>query len=373
MIVDDVSRREFVIGAAALAALLTGCGTGAAGPAADGRYPRTVTDASGDDVLIEARPQRIACAQNVWDLDAVLALGEVPVQFGLRDFATYTGSPTTSWPWNERVLAEEGARSERLPVGEELSVEAIARSTPDLIVGDSAVEAVRDRLSALAPVLQTASFDWRRNLRLLGDVLDLSADAEALIAQTDQRLASSLDAYDLGGARAAVFGVYDATSFYLFGDASIPVVDLMTRAGFGMLDDLVATATPDEARVEYSAEQLGLLEPADLIVGVRLRGRRCRGLDRRQPPVRSAPRRAGRPGAGRRAGRAGAGPVGVQPAEPAARPGPRAGVRPARHPRVLTSGQPPRRPDAACRTTSTCRSRARFCRPGPARAGGRAW
>lgn len=266
MIVDDVSRREFVIGAAALAALLTGCGTGAAGPTADGRYPRTVTDASGDDVLIEARPQRIACAQNVWDLDAVLALGEVPVQFGLRDFATYTGSPTTSWPWHERVLAEEGARSERLPVGEELSVEAIARSTPDLIVGDSAVEAVRDRLSALAPVLQTASFDWRRNLRLLGDVLDLSADAEALIARTDQRLASSLDAYDLGGARAAAFGVYDATSFYLFGDASIPVVDLMTRAGFGMLDDLVATATPDEARVEYSAEQLGLLDPADLIV-----------------------------------------------------------------------------------------------------------
>lgn len=263
--VDDATRRDFVVGSLGLAALLAGCGAAPATSAdAPGAYPRTVTDATGTDVVLDARPRRIACAQNVWDLDAVLALGEVPVQFGLRDFAEYTGSTTTSWPWHERAL--DGERPERVAVGEELSVEAIAAAPPDLIVGDSAVADVRDRLGSLAPVVQIASFDWRRNLRILGEALDLSDDAEALVAQTDQRLATSLDGYDLAGARVAVLGVYDATAFYLFGNDAIPVVDLLRQAGFGFLDELTADATPDAPRVEYSAEQFGLLDPADLVV-----------------------------------------------------------------------------------------------------------
>lgn len=269
-----ITRRTLLGAGLALTALLAACGTDEAREAAGGgddAYPRTVTDGAGVDVVIPTRPRRIACGQNVWDLDAVLALGVAPVQMGLRDFAEYTGSPTVSWPWHEqalRGLGDAGADVQRLPVGEEPDIEAIAASRPDLIIGDTFIGDARDTLTPLAPVLQVASFDWRQNLRIVGDALDLRAEADELIEQTDRTIAAALADRDLAGATVGVFAVYDTTAFYVFGDATIPTVDLFQRAGFGLVEDLVAAATPEEPRVEYSIEEIGRLAPADVLLVV---------------------------------------------------------------------------------------------------------
>lgn len=264
---DELTRRELGLGTLALVALLAGCASEEPATTAEAGagYPRTVTDASGASVVIPRRPERVACAQNVWDLDAVLALGEVPVLFGVRDFSQYLGSPTATWPWHERVLAE-AEQPQRVSVGDSLDVEAIAASRPDVVIGDEALSETRDQLERFAPVVQVAAFDWRRNLRIVGEVLDLASEAEALISQTDQRLANALARYDVAAPRVAMLATYDETAFYLFGDDSIPAVDLFRRAGFDLLDELTAAATPDEPRIEYSAENLDVLEPAEVLV-----------------------------------------------------------------------------------------------------------
>jgi iron complex transport system substrate-binding protein len=270
--VPPFTRRSFLIGGGGVTvAALTACSRARDEPAGSttAGYPRTVTDGTGAEVVIPDRPRRIAVGQNVWDLNAVLALGIAPVQFGLRDFSEYTGSPTTSWPWHEEALAglgDAGAAAERIPVGEGPDIEVISRARPDLVIGDDFLADARGQLESLCPVVQITAFDWRANLRLVGEVMDVSDQAEELIASTDAVLASALDDYALQGATVAVLAVYDATSFYVFGHPSIPAVDLFTRAGFGLVDDLTAGATAEEPRVEYGIEELGRVAPADVVV-----------------------------------------------------------------------------------------------------------
>lgn len=272
--VRPVTRRSFLVGGGLVTlAALAACGADPASPGAEDTsgYPRTVTDGTGAEVVVPSKPRRIAVGQNVWDLDAVLALGIAPVQFGLRDFSEYTGSPTTSWPWHEEALSglgQAGADAQRLSVGEEPDIEVISSARPDLVIGDDFLDTARDQLESLCPVVQTTGFDWRRNLRLVGEVMDVSAQAEELIASTDATLDDALAGYDLQGATVGVFAVYDATAFFVFGHESIPTIDLFQRAGFGLVEDLTSAATAEEARVEYSIEELGRLAPADVLVVV---------------------------------------------------------------------------------------------------------
>src|SRR5687768_9673010 len=94
----SLSRRHFLLGAAgtmgmaALASCVaplvnapTTASTTTPG-AATNAYPVTINDATNVTTTIAARPQRVVTLTNLWDLDALLALGIAPVQFGIRAF-----------------------------------------------------------------------------------------------------------------------------------------------------------------------------------------------------------------------------------------------------------------------------------------------
>ncbi|OZC59142.1 hypothetical protein CH276_21995 [Rhodococcus sp. 06-470-2] len=269
--IEAATRREFLIGSVAIAALLAGCGTGeeqAPGDetAADG-YPRTIVDDAGESVVIDRRPQRVACVANLWDLDTVLALGVVPVQFGVREgFAEMTGAPNRSWEWHENALTELGGSSERISLGESIDTERIAAAEPDLIIGDDGVAESRSQLESLAPVLQIAYFDWRRNLQIIGDALDRRDRADELISDTEARMSAALEGLDVAGATVGLIAAYDTATFYGLGHESIPAVDLFRRAGFTTVAALSDGATADAPRPEFSAENADILADADVLV-----------------------------------------------------------------------------------------------------------
>ncbi|AMY21568.1 ABC transporter substrate-binding protein [Rhodococcoides fascians] len=269
--VEAATRREFLIGSVALAALLAGCATGdeqssGDGTAGDG-YPRTIVDDAGESVVIARRPQRVACVANLWDLDTVLSLGVVPVQFGVREgFSEMIGAPDKSWEWHEKALTEIGGTSERISLGDSIDVERIAAGEPDLIIGDDGMADLRSQLEALAPVVQIAAFDWRRNLQMIGDALDRRERADELIAQTEARMSAALDGLDAGGATVGLIAAYDTSTFYGLGHESIPAVDLFQRAGFETVAALSDVATADAPRTEFSAENADILAEADVLV-----------------------------------------------------------------------------------------------------------
>lgn len=267
---DDITRREFVIGTSAIAALLmAGCGSdddGAAGETGDDTsYPRTVVDDAGESVDLTTRPERIVCTANLWDLDALLSLGVSPVQFGVRDFSEFTGSTLGTWPWHEDAL-QGVSNVERISLGESINVEKIASARPDLIVGDDLLADVRSQLEAIAPVMQIAYFDWRKNLRMLGDALDRRETADELIADTEARMASALNGIDVSEATIGLVASYDSSTFYGLGHDSIPAVDLFRRAGFTTIDALSEGATAEAPRPEFSVERAEILAEADVIL-----------------------------------------------------------------------------------------------------------
>jgi len=279
MKINSISRRSFLIGTSGLlsVAVLSSCVAvqPAAAPAAASQpaasavaagYPRDVTDAIGLVSTIAAPPQRIVCLCNLWDLDSVLSLGVAPVQFGIRAFIeAYTGSPLISWEWHETALAKFDSEIARVN-GDTVNVETIALAQPDLIIGLSGKEGV-EQLTELAPFIQLTP-NWRENLRIVGAALALEEQAAQLIEETDARIATSLDEFNLDTAPTiAVISCYDAVTFNFFGHPADGRFDLFQRAGFAMLEDLTAQATAETPVIDgISIEVVEQLAPADVIV-----------------------------------------------------------------------------------------------------------
>jgi iron complex transport system substrate-binding protein len=251
--------------------VLTGCGAGeqAAAPTAttaDTGYPRTVTDSTGAMVGIATRPQRVVALTNLWDLDAVLALGVAPVQFGIRAFVgQYTGSEQVSWPWHEEALRRLNATAERMN-GDEPNLEVLALAKPDLIVGMPwHFENGREQFEQIAPTIALMA-NWRDSLRIVGDTFGQREQAEQIISATDARIATSLSDLNLGPKTVAIISCYDNITFNGFGHPADGRADLFQCAGFTLLDTIVAQATAEAPVAEFSIELLPSLAPADVIV-----------------------------------------------------------------------------------------------------------
>lgn len=265
-----ITRRRFLIGVGAL--VLAGCGAPSAGAptatvASDG-YPRTITDDSGTAVTIPARPQRVAVTDPLTGFEALLALGVAPVLVGVRSFFdTYTGEELGLWPWQQATLTTLGAAPERIPADDGVSVEAIARSNPDLVVGMAYwVESGGSGLRALAPTIQVP-FEFPDAVRLLGDVFGLEERAEQVLADFDAQIAAALDGLVSGSPTIATIYPYPDGTAYVAGSANDQPIGLLLRAGFRLVD-AIAALEKDSAgfNLPISAERLDLLQAADVIV-----------------------------------------------------------------------------------------------------------
>ncbi len=269
-----ITRRRFPIGAGALGlGVITGCGPGeqaaapTATPANDG-YPRIITDDSGTAVTIPARPQRVAVTDPSTSFEAHLALGVAPVLVGVRSFFdTYTGEEPGLWPWQKAALATLSAAPERIPADDGVSVEAIARSNPDLVVGMAYwVESGGSGLRALAPTIQVP-FKFPDAVRLLGEVFGLEERAEQVLADFDAQIAAALDGLVAGSPTIATICPYADGTAYVAGSANDQPIGLLLRAGFHLVDEIAALDKDASGfNRPISAERLDLLQAADVIV-----------------------------------------------------------------------------------------------------------
>ncbi len=149
-------------------------------------FPVTVEHALGS-TTIEAKPERVVTWG--WSAqDVVIDLGIAPV--GMPFFA-YGGGDDGILPWTEEAIAARGFDMPSvLPNGNEPPIEAIAALQPDVIIapysGLSAQE--YELLSNIAPVVAYPDKpwfgSWQQVVSLTGKALGLSAEAEALIAET---------------------------------------------------------------------------------------------------------------------------------------------------------------------------------------------
>jgi iron complex transport system substrate-binding protein len=146
--IDDVTRKEFLIGAAGLLLLPAGCGGRESG--------QGETTSSGETRLIRhylgetripVNPRRIVATDNSFTLGALVSVDVVPLAAG--SFASYADRD-----FNE-ALYPKVDDVEPLPVDSGINVERVAALEPDMIVGfgPGVVETVYDELSEVAPTV----------------------------------------------------------------------------------------------------------------------------------------------------------------------------------------------------------------------------
>ena len=227
-------------------------------------FPVTIEHKYGE-TTIDAEPTRIVSI-GFGEHDGLLALGVVPI--AVRDW--YGDQPYGTWPWAQDELGD--ATPELLP-STELNFEQIAALQPDLIIGISSgmTDADYATLSAIAPtVAQPADYvdygtPWDVSLEMAGRATGHVAEAEQVIADTNQLFADARDAHpEFAGATAAV------TFFFEDQPGAYNSEDIRSRAltelGFEIpaeIDELAG----DAFFVSISAEDLSVID-TDVVVWI---------------------------------------------------------------------------------------------------------
>lgn len=142
---------------------------------------RTVVDAVGKSVEVPFKPERVVALSEP-DLDAMLALGQKPV-------GTVSGRGQTSTP---RYLGDLPAGIPIVGNVSQPTLDQIVELQPDLILaGNLADPQILAQLEAIAPTVLTWANDedWKTHFMRVGEVLNLTAEAEAWLAAYDERVA----------------------------------------------------------------------------------------------------------------------------------------------------------------------------------------
>lgn len=253
--------RTRVWGAVPLATglVLAGCGsadeaTTAAAPST-GAEIRTVEHAAGSTEII-GTPERVVVL-DTGELDAVLALGVTPVG------AVRTGV-SDELPAYIEDAGVDPAAIENVGTIAEPALEQIAALEPDLILSNAVRHSeIYDRLAAIAPTVLAEAIGetWEDNLRLAGEALGRSDEAEQLLADHADRAAEVGALYgDPAATEVSVVRFLDGSAVRLYGEGSF-IGDVLGDVGFAR-PEVQRTA---ETFVEVSPEQIGQAE-GDLVL-----------------------------------------------------------------------------------------------------------
>ncbi|MGQ0773128.1 MAG: iron-siderophore ABC transporter substrate-binding protein [Pseudonocardiales bacterium] len=265
---DDATRRQFLIGGAALTALLAGCGSDAEpspdAPADDGRFPRTLVGKEGT-ATIPAEPQRVVTVGFQRDTDTVLALGVTPIAM-VRHDQFESGSA----PWVEAALV--GATPQLLAGAAGLPFEQIAALRPDLIVATDDYELTTNyaRLTQIAPTVSylggVESDTWQQRTTHIGAALGRDEQAQQLVTDTQLLVTQAAMANPaFAGKTFSRFYAYEGEIRAITGaDAS---VTLLEDLGFKVAPEVAALPQNDTpGRASVSLENLSVLDTADLML-----------------------------------------------------------------------------------------------------------
>lgn len=193
-IMDDLTRREFLIGAG-LIALVPACGSGEEESSPSGET-RTIEHSLGT-TEVPVSPERVVVVDRGATLPNLLVLGIEPIAAGTGSF-TQREFPNVPRDFDED-LESVGILDFS---GEEINLESIAALNPDLLIGqDSFIESVYEELSQIAATVASKqrAEDFRPELRFLAEVFGREERAETLIADFDRRVEEAADRFgDLG-------------------------------------------------------------------------------------------------------------------------------------------------------------------------------
>jgi len=215
--------------------------------AADAVFPIAIDHKYGS-TTIAAQPQRIVTV-GLLEQDALLALGITPV--GTTEW--FGGYPGAIWPWAQDELAALGGAVPAAVGGESINFETIAALQPDLILAlySGITQEQYDLLTQIAPtVAQPADWvdygvPWQELTRIVGKAVGKAAEAEALVAQVEDRFVQLRNEHpEFVGASAAaamawqgiyVYGAQDARSRLLtnLGFVLPAELDAITGSNFG--------------------------------------------------------------------------------------------------------------------------------------------
>ena len=232
---------------------------------ADGSFPVTIEHKYGRTEILE-RPERIVTV-GLTDHDALLALGIVPV--GTTEW--FGGYPGAVWPWAQDELeALGGAVPELVGDGSTINFEKIAALQPDLILAlyGGLTPEEYDLLTQIAPtVAQPAEYvdygiPWQELTRTVGRIVGKAEQADALVADVEERLAQVRAEHpEFMGASAVVATPYEGIWVYGRQD---PRGRFLTSLGFELpagLDEI----TGQEFGGNLSLERVDLLD-VDVII-----------------------------------------------------------------------------------------------------------
>ena len=249
---DDATRRRFLhlLGALGLLAACADDDTSNHPTPVASPTTRPVTHARGT-TAVPLDPVRIVVANDFQDLDAVLAVGLVPAAFGYLPYATDDIAP-----WAAAALGSPRLGTESGMV----DLEEVAAARPDLIVGsaDFLTESY-DKLSVIAPTIALdLRGDWRAPTQLMGVATGREERAAAAIAAAEGALTAARER--IGAApRVAVVNLYGGEVG--LASSEDPQGVLLGELGLSVLD-----VGRGGVAGEISAEELGLLDEADVVL-----------------------------------------------------------------------------------------------------------
>jgi iron complex transport system substrate-binding protein len=240
---NDVTRREFLIGAVGLLLLPAGCGSGEEAPVRveyESGLARTVSHAFGK-TEVPRDPERVLALGQEDMLADLLSIGVKPVA-SLSNLAD-------SFPG---LAPEETEGIEPILATGEVSLEQFTALSPDLIVGhDFFVEqAGYEELSRIAPTVAVAAEDttaaYFQTLAVFGE----EETARRRVEEFEDRLRTAGEELGAGGRTVSLATVYPGPSLAAWVDGPTPVPKLVLDLGFRLAPDrdevegLLARALP---------------------------------------------------------------------------------------------------------------------------------
>ncbi len=185
--IDDVTRREFLIGSAGLLLLPAACGGNGEGEESASGETKVIENMLGE-TEVPARPERVVVIEGFTGLDTAVIV-EAPI-------VGVSYNPMIEGGFPEYL--EGNGLSELPDIGwVDVNLERIAELSPDLILSAEFLEdGVQENLSSIAPtvVFENIAFiwqsptDWQTMVLQFADALGDVPAAERAIANFDERL-----------------------------------------------------------------------------------------------------------------------------------------------------------------------------------------
>jgi iron complex transport system substrate-binding protein len=264
--VDDVTRREFLVGAGSLLLL------GAAGCGGSGSGGETTSAASGTRTIehkfgateVGGSPEKVvSIGYQEHDFLYALRVSPVAVRYWYGDEEDVVRN------WAEDEAGDADPEVLNMPEG--LNFERIAALEPDLIVGlySGMTRDDYETLSEIAPTIAQSGdyidygMPWQETTVMLGRAVGRETRAEELVAEGEGQFEEAREAHPEFEGKSLAVATYSGDTFGVFAAAD-PRSRFFTSLGFVVPEEFTELAG-DSFYADLSAERLDLLE-TDVLV-----------------------------------------------------------------------------------------------------------